>query len=213
MDLRSEEREMAESILDATRRLYERGCNTVLSGNISARVSTDRALITPTAFDKYRIAVEGRIDQLSLIDINSEDAVPLSGSKPSSEFRVHTHIYRLFPEINAVVHPHPQYSLAMIGAMGREAFIEALEKNSEEYGYYVGKVASNAWMPAGTVEIADKVAEAVNAGTTVVVMEGHGTVAIGRTMQEALGRAESLESMAQKLFIAQQTELWKKTLR
>jgi L-fuculose-phosphate aldolase len=213
MNLKSADGEVARSVLDATKRLYERSLNTVLSGNISARVSADRALITPSALDKYRIAVEGRVEQLSLIDINSNTSSPLSGPKPSSEFRVHTHIYRLFPEINAVVHPHPQYSLAMISAMGSAAFIEALEKNSEEYGYYVGKVASNAWMPAGTAEIADRVAGAVKAGATVIVMEGHGTVAVGRTMQEALGRAESLESMAQKLFVAQQTELWKKTFR
>ncbi len=189
--------QIAEDILDTTRRLYARGLNSTLSGNISARVDDDRALLTPSALDKVRISAS----ELSLMQISTETL--LGGPKQTSEYQVHTHIYKAMPEINAVVHPHPQYSLAMVDAMGRDKFIKMLKENDEEFGYYVGSLASLQRMPAGSVQLADAVATAVKSGARVVIMEGHGTVGVGKTMQVALSSVESLEHMAQKIFITE----------
>ena len=113
------------------------------------------------------------------------------------------------PDVQAVVHPHGVFSLAVVDAIGSAEFTKALERKNEEYGYYVGKFTSQPWMREGTPDIAEKVVKAVKSGATVVMMEDHGTVAVGKNMQEALGRAESLEKMAQRLYITEQFRMGK----
>ncbi len=185
-----------ESVLDATKRLYWRGLNSTLSGNVSARVGgmPDFMAITPSALDKPRIAAA----QIPLMKISTQTV--LEGPKQSSEFQVHTHIYEAMPKVNAVVHPHPQYSLAMVTALGRQA-IRKLEANAEEFDYYVGAVGIVKGS-AGTKGLAKAVASEVAKGCRVVIMEDHGTVGTGNTMQEALGSVEELELMAKKYFIS-----------
>ena len=189
--------QVANEVLDITQRLYARGLNSTLSGNVSGRVDADTALLTPSALDKVRISES----ELSFMRISDE--VLLEGPKQTSEYQMHTHIYREVPEVNFVVHPHPQYSLAMVDAMGRDKFISALKENDEEFGYYIGSLASPQRMPAGSVQLATAVATAVKNGARVVIMEGHGTVGVGKTKAVALSSAESLEHMAQKLFITE----------
>ncbi len=189
--------QVANEVLDITQRLYARGLNSTLSGNVSGRVDADTALLTPSALDKVRISES----ELSFMRISDE--VLLEGPKQTSEYQMHTHIYREVPEVNFVVHPHPQYSLAMVDAMGRDKFISALKENDEEFGYYIGSLASLQRMPAGSVQLATAVATAVKNGARVVIMEGHGTVGVGKTKAVALSSAESLEHMAQKLFITE----------
>ncbi len=184
---------IADSIIDAAKRIYLRGINTTMSGNISAKISSNTILITPSALDKFNIDYR----RLSLMDFNSERLI--SGPRQSSEYQVHTHIYRARKDVNAIVHPHPQYSLAIIDALGR-GVLKELAKD-EEYRYYIVKLGVVGRIPAGTKELADAVAKEVSKGARVVIMEGHGTVGVGKTMQEALGAVEYLEHMAKKLFI------------
>lgn len=188
---------VAESVIDATMRLYLRGLNSALSGNVSARVDSNSMLITPNALDKARLSAK----DLALVDIKKETR--LKGPRQSSEFRVHTRIYKEMKEINAVVHPHPHYSLAMVDSIGRDRFIGALSQSDEEYDYYLGRLASLKRMPAGSVKLADAVASEVKKGARVVILEGHGTFGVGKTMVEALSRVEYLEHMAQKQFIVE----------
>ena len=196
--------EAGKSVLDVTNRLYSKGMNSSLSGNVSCRVGKDRIVITPSGLDKARITVS----KLSMIDINSEKLV--GGPKQSSEYHVHTRIYRMLPKINAVVHPHAPYSMGVISAIGADRVIDKVSKSDEEYGYYVTKAASVGIMKAGTVEIGDAVAKAVKDGAKVVIMENHGTVGIGETIQKALDRVEYFEYMVKKLHIRHMEELYLK---
>ncbi len=196
-----EEDNAAELVLDATKRLYSRSMNTTLSGNVSHRIGKDRMLITPSGMDKARI----KASELSVIELGSESLV--SGPKQSSEYHVHTRIYRMFPEIQAVVHPHAPHSMGVISALGAKAVIDEISDSDEEYGYYITKAASVGIMKAGTVEIGDAVANAVKNGAKVVIMENHGTVGVGETMQKALDRVEYFEYMVKRLHIRHLEEL------
>lgn len=184
-----------ESVLDVTGRLYSRMLNSTLSGNVSMRIAgyPDTMIITPGGLDKVKISLA----QLSLMRVSDETL--LRGPRQSSEYHVHTRIYRAMPNINAVVHPHPPYSLAIVSAHGRSV-IDALAHNKEEFDYYVGKVGIVRGR-AGSEELADAVAEQVAKGCRVVIMEDHGTVGVGRTMQEALGSVEALEHIAIKYYL------------
>ena len=199
--VKSARAEAAGSVVDAARRLYDRGINTSLSGNVSALLPDGKMLITPSRLDKPRLAP----DELSLVDVKSEEH--LEGPPPSSEFHVHTRIYQGMTSIeaSAVVHPHPQYSLALVDEMGRDAFIRVLSDpengNSEKFDSYIVKLTSLPWQTAGTIELGIAVAEAIKTGSTVVIMENHGTVGIGNSMHAALNRVEVLEDLAKILYM------------
>lgn len=198
--------DVGRSILDVTNRLYSHGMNTTLSGNVSGRVGKDRMLITPSGLDKARITVS----ELSLMGIESEKLV--EGPKQSSEYHVHTRVYRALPEVNAVVHPHAPYSMGVVSVLGADRMIDEVSRSDEEYGYYVTKVATVGIMKMGTVEIGDAVARAAKNGAKVIIMENHGTVGIGETMQKALDRVEYFEYMVKKLHIRNMEKLYLKTI-
>ncbi|MDE1860141.1 MAG: class II aldolase/adducin family protein [Candidatus Micrarchaeota archaeon] len=193
----------ADAILDTSRRLYLLRHNTTLSGNISVRLSSNTMLITPASLDKNRITAK----HLSLVDIHSKEQESIDGPKPSSEFRLHSEIYLRMPEVRAIVHPHGTFSLALADALGSSLFEKALKSKHEEYVYYIGRFAWQRWIKAGTPEIARAAASAVQKGATVVMLADHGTVAVGKSIAEALGRAESLEKMSERMYIAEQIRM------
>ena len=182
-------------VINATNRMYLRGMNTTLSGNVSLRMELDRMLITPSGLDKSRL----RPSDISLMDISSEKLV--NGPKQSSEYHVHARTYRNNAEIKAIVHPHAPYSIGMVSALGAKTAIKEISESDEEYGYYLGKVMSVGIMASGSVELGNAVAKAVNKGARVVIMENHGTVGVGETLHKALDRVEYLEYMMKRLYL------------
>ncbi|MCK6571481.1 class II aldolase/adducin family protein [Myxococcota bacterium] len=81
-------------------------------GNLSARLSDDRFVCTPTAFAKLDVG----LDDLLVVDAGGQR---LAGAhKPFSELALHLAIYQARPEVRAVVHAHPPSATAF-GAAGR----------------------------------------------------------------------------------------------
>ena len=79
------------------------------SGNFSARLSDGRIAITSSGCHKGR---------MSIADIMTVDAEgrALGAGKPSAETALHTQLYRLFPEVGAVLHTHSPGGVAMTRA-------------------------------------------------------------------------------------------------
>ena len=73
------------------------------AGNISARLSPDRYLITASGTDLGELA-DNDFVECSFGDVVSEDR------KPSKETPMHRAIYEQRPEIGAVLHASPFYS-------------------------------------------------------------------------------------------------------
>ena len=183
-------------VVDTASRLYLRGMNTTLSGNVSLRIDTNKMLITPGGIDKAKMKPQ----EISLMDIALEKL--LKEPKQSSEYHVHTRIYAKNAGINAVVHPHAPYSIGMVSALGAKKAISEISKRDEEYEYYLGKVVSVGIIKSGSVALGDAVAEAVKNGAGIVIMENHGTVGVGEKLHNALDRVEYLEYMMKRLYIA-----------
>src|SRR5271157_472046 len=104
--------EARKALLKCVLRLYQKGLVQLNSGNVSARVSDEHLVITPT----------GR----SYEDMSEEDLViiDLKGSavegiyKPSSETPMHTTVYKNIPDVKAIVHTHSPFAMAF-AAVGR----------------------------------------------------------------------------------------------
>jgi len=177
-----------QSILDAGKLLLEKAYVARTWGNISARIDENWALITPSG-RKYEDLTPN-----DLVTVNIIDNCYSGQIKPSSEYRLHTAIYRTRKNISAVIHTH-QMNASTVAAARREV-PPILDDMVQIIGPNV-RVADYA-LPS-TKKIVKATVKALK-GRQAALMANHGAVCIGRDMDEALVVTEILEKTC-KAFI------------
>lgn len=162
-------------------------------GNLSARdPATDHIVVT--ASGTWLDALEP--DGFSIVTL---DGAVLDGNPhPTSELPLHLATYRARPDVNAVVHLHPQYCV-LLDAMGH-----AVRLITTDHAYYVRSVASVPWMPSGSQQLADAAAEALRDGINCSVLGHHGCVAVAADVGTAYKRAANLEEASRLTILALQ---------
>jgi len=170
----------ARPVIEVMKLLYQKGMITVLSGNASARCG-DVFLITPSGVPK------NDIKELSVVSLND---LKWRGPKPSIEYKMHALIY-MKTDARSVVHAHnPKAVLA--AKLG-------LPLDPSEYvetAYAIRELARVPPLEAGSEELARRVAEE-STRADVILLEGHGAVALGKDPYEALNKLEALEYLAE----------------
>jgi len=175
-----------EDILTVMRNLYRRGLVSALTGNVSVRIpQTDVFWITPSGIFK------GGLKADDLIKMNIYGNIIEGRNKPSSEWRFHAAIYRVRPDVNAVIHAHNPVVLAL-NIAGIRLDLSLLS----EVMIFVKGIEYVPYVEPGTEELARMVAEKALLGVNVVVLERHGIIAMGRNIYEAQTIAESIEDLA-----------------
>ena len=86
-------------LIAAGQRLDARGLAAATSGNFSVRLDEKRIAVTVSGRHKGRLTR----DDVMLV---SPAGVALENKKPSAETGLHTLAYRLYPQVNAVLHVH-----------------------------------------------------------------------------------------------------------
>jgi len=95
------ERKLRRDLVRFGRMLHSLGFVAATDGNLSVRLDADRVLVTPTGFSKGMM----RPEDMVVVDLHGKK---LSGAySPSSEIVMHLTIYRMRPDVGAVVHAHP----------------------------------------------------------------------------------------------------------
>jgi L-fuculose-phosphate aldolase len=102
------EQSLRDEIVEASRQAERHSLNSGTAGNISARLG-DGMLITPTGVPAADL------------DAGSIVAMDLDGGyegawRPSSEWMMHSEIFKAFPQAMAVVHTHPDHCVAVVPA-------------------------------------------------------------------------------------------------
>ncbi len=166
------------------------------NGNISARLDEDTFIISATGT---------HLEQLEDDDIvicRVSDADYHEGSKrPSSETPLHRAVYRARPEAGGVIHFSPFYTtLAACTALPLRVDVipEAMA--------FLGSIGRVPYNYPGQEELASNV-EAAIVDHPVVLMDNHGAIAFGRTLEEAVVRAETLEVLCRLHVVAQAANL------
>jgi methylthioribulose-1-phosphate dehydratase len=90
---------LANQLIAVGRFIDNRGWVPATSGNLSARLLDGTVAITVSGKHKGRL----QLDDIMLVD---EDGNSLDGKKPSAETLLHTSLYKRFPDIQCVLHPH-----------------------------------------------------------------------------------------------------------
>jgi L-fuculose-phosphate aldolase len=179
-----------EAIVDICQRLYQRGFIAGTEGNVSVRVDADRIWITPSGQHKGMV----HADDLLLIDL--EGQVHAGEGRPSSETPMHLVCYQSRDDIHAVVHAHPPIATAMTVA-GSPLPTNLLP----EAVIVLGDVPTVPYHLPSTWDFANMVGEAMQ-HTNAALLENHGAVAVGPSLQAAFNVMETIERAAQIFFIA-----------
>ncbi len=174
---------------DFGRRLWQRGLVGAAEGNLSARLSPHRLLCTPTGMSKGHM----RPADLIIIDLNG---TPIDGGLPSSEIKLHLRCYRKRQDCMAVIHAHPLTATAF--ALAGEDIPDDL---LPEAAYVLGSVATAPFGMPGTDEVADRI-EPLLQDHKAFLMEHHGAVTMGSSLEDAFNRMETLERVAKMILIA-----------
>ena len=178
------EREKRQAIIDACRRMNALGINQGTSGNISVR-HVDGLLVTPTSVPYDAMTP----DQIVFMTM---DGSHVPAQKPSSEWRFHRDILKARPEIDAVVHAHPTYC-TILAIMGREIppvhyMIAAAGGDSVRCAPYA---------TFGTAELSEHAVQALE-GRLACLLDHHGMIAIGKSLDKAMWLAVEVETLARQ---------------
>jgi L-fuculose-phosphate aldolase len=158
--------------------LFERRLISGWGGNLSCRVDKEDFLITG------QHAPLGFLTLKDLVRINGEGKPTQPEQRASSETPLHLAVYR-GTDAEVVVHVHPPEVLAF--SLTHESFVPV----SFEEKYTIGEVPI---IPQDTPTVTqpERVVEELKYHP-VVIIKGHGTVAIGKTLQEAFLFTDLLE--------------------
>ncbi len=181
---------MTEAIVNIGQLLYDRGLIAGTEGNISVRLDENRIVVTPSGIPKGRLSPQ----QMVIVDNNGKH---LQGkTKASSELPMHLFVYSARPEITACVHSHPPYATAFAVAG------VPLEKDVlPEIVLFVGNIPLTDYAPPGTHSVPQSL-EPVIETNNAFLLRNHGLLTIGRTLEEAFNRHETVEHYARIVLLA-----------
>jgi L-fuculose-phosphate aldolase len=169
---------LEREIIECGKLLFERRLISGWGGNLSCRAGRSGYLITG------QHAPLGFLAQSHLVRLDRTGVAVHKSRKPSSETPMHLAVYA-GTDARAIVHVHPPMVLAF--SLTYESFTPL----SFEEKYTIGEVPIIA-QETPTVTEPEKVVEGLKYHP-VVILKGHGTVAIGKNLQEAFLFTDLLE--------------------
>jgi ribulose-5-phosphate 4-epimerase/fuculose-1-phosphate aldolase len=149
-----------------------------------------------TADDIVAIDFDGTI-----VNAGSQDPAYVATArdrvKPPLEFPLHAEIYRVRPDVRAIMHTHPKWStlLTMTGVPFRPVYPQ---------GALLGDVpVFDSPLSVNTKEMGARVAAALGAGPALL-LKSHGAVIAGADIVESFALAVYLEENASRQYLAMQ---------
>jgi L-fuculose-phosphate aldolase len=186
------EHESRLEILRFGKLLHERSLIAATDGNISVRLNDSSVLVTPTCISKGMMAPE----DLLVVDMHGRK---ISGHRGvTSEIGMHMTIYRMRPDVNAIVHAHPPTAtgFAACGLALDQALIS-------EVLLSLGAVPLAHYATPGTSELSEAL-EPLIPDYDAVLMANHGVVTYGCDLMQAYMNMETVEHFAKIALVVRQ---------
>lgn len=162
------------------------------SGNISARISDDRYLITASG------TFLGELDDADLIECDlAGNSYAVEGRRASKETPMHRAVYEQRPEIGAVLHASPFYSTLVASSkldLPSNWFVETM--------YYLEKIERVPYCHPGSEALGEGVRSKARLAN-VLLLENHGVLVYDTSIREARMALQTLEMACKMLIISQ----------
>lgn len=178
--------EVLDQLIETAKYLSRSGLVTGAGGNVSARDGAGM-WISPSGFS-FEDAGPG---DYPLVEIETGE-ITRSQRRPSSEVLMHLFVYRVRPDVQAIIHTHPKMTIALTAA-GHD-----LKPMYADYYVYLGaNVPHVDYVTVTTPELARVVEEAFRPDDCFgMILRNHGAITVGESIREALFRTMAVEEQA-----------------
>ena len=186
---------LAEELIRYSRLCYERHLVGAAGGNISLRIPGRDAILVTASGMALR-----DVDRNNLVVVDGKGGIleSPSGRAPSKETSFHLAIYKIKPDIQAVIHVHPAYATtyAALGMLIPTVTISARLKLKQ---CPLVREAN-----PGSEDLLRNIIKAIGEApvdATVLLLESHGIVAYSSELRQAFDDAELAEDTARIAFL------------
>ena len=180
-----------DALIWSARRCFDLRLQTNAGGNLSVRLACGDAIVIKPSGVGF---AECTRDNLQIVHFDG--TIEPSPFKPSKDLEFHLDLYKVRPDINAIVHCHSPWATGYASA-GLEIpclTVQTIEK--------VGRMPLIPLSPQGGPQTAAEISPVFKDRKIVAaVLANHGTIGVGSTLVNAQYLAEIIEETAQIAFI------------
>lgn len=179
-----------KKIVNICHKIYNNGFVSAYQGNVSARTKGNKFLITRSGICK------GDVLQKDILLVDEKGKILEGKGKVSTESKLHFYIYKKRKDVNSVIHCHPVYSsiFSILGkGLAQHVFPEVVVS--------LGKVPLCKYETPSTDNLAQSLEPFVDS-SYAFILGNHGAVTVGKTLEEAYYRMETLEHTAEIIYKA-----------
>lgn len=185
--------EIRKSMCEIGQRVYQRNMVAANDGNFSVKIGPNEILCTPTGISKGFMSP----GMICKIDMDGNVLQSDGEHKPSSEIKMHLHVYKNRPDVNSVIHAHPMYATAHA-----IAGIPLDKQIMPEATIFLGAVPIAKYGMPSTMEIPESL-DPFFETNDAVLLANHGALTWGISLEKAYFKMESLEFYAELSYRAQ----------
>ncbi len=180
----------ADQLVMFMQRIYDKGLTTTSGGNLSIMDSDGNIWITPASVDK------GTLTRRDIICVHP-DGTCEGPHKPSSELPFHQSVYKMRPDLKAVLHAHPPALVAfsIIRKIPNLDLIPSVRKVCPEV-----RIAK--YDVPGSDALGEKIGAVFADGCDIAILENHGVCIGAPDMFTAFQRFETLNYTAELEILA-----------
>jgi L-fuculose-phosphate aldolase len=181
---------MKQQLVDAIRML-ERAGIIDHNGHCSARRDASSFYINSGA------SVRGALTVNDIVTVDLDGNLVEGSARPPLEFHIHSEVYRARPDVNAVMHTHPQWStfLTMAGVKFKPVYAQ---------GVLLGDIPlMDSPLSVNTKPMGEKLAATLGRGPAAL-LKAHGVVIVGADIVECFALAAYVEENAYRQYMTMQ---------
>ena len=181
----------ADQLVMFMQRIYDKGMTTTSGGNLSIMDNQGNIWITPAGIDK------GTLTRNDIICVKP-DGTMVGPHRPSSELPFHAAVYKMRPDLRAVLHAHPPALVAfsIVRQLPALDLVPAVKKVCPD-------IQMATYAVPGSDQLGENVGACFAAGHDIVMLENHGVCIGASDMFKAFQKFETLDYSANLEILAE----------
>ena len=179
-----------EKIVSICHKVYEKGFVSAYDGNVSVITPENTVLFTRSGVCKGDVTAE------DILEFDMNGSLLKGEGKITTEFKLHLFAYSRRPDVNAVVHCHPVHATAF--SLVGEGIIEHY---FPEVILTLGKIPLCKYGTPSTNDLPLSLEPYIE-HSWAYLLQNHGAITLGKTLDDAYYKMEKLEHSAETIFKA-----------